>query len=71
MGQKKCSTSVLLARKTPAFYRRSQRESEGEEKAGAVEGQPGARGGGAGAEGEKNRMGRKKTRGLKTREGPE
>ena len=42
---------MLLARKPPAFHWRTQRESGGAE-AGSVEGQPGARDGCEGAEGE-------------------
>ena len=42
---------MLLACRPPAFHWKTQRESGGEE-AGGVEGQPGARDGGEGAEGE-------------------
>ena len=44
---------MLQARRLPAFHWRTLRES-GVEKAGGVEGQPGARDGGGGAEGEDN-----------------
>ena len=43
---------MLLARRPPAFHWRTLRESDGEEEAGGEEGQPGARDGGKGAEGE-------------------
>ena len=42
---------MLLARRSPSFHWRTLRESGGED-AGGVEGQPGARNGGEGAEGE-------------------
>ena len=42
---------MLLARRPPAFHWRTLRES-GKEEAGDVEGQPGARDGDDGAEGE-------------------
>ena len=49
--KRKCSSSVLLARRPPAFHQRTLRESGGEE-AGGAEKQPGARDSGEGAEGE-------------------
>ena len=42
---------MLLARRSPAFHWRTLKESGGEEAEG-VEGQPGARDGGKGAQGE-------------------
>ena len=43
IDKNKCSSSVLLAWKSTAFYWRTMRESGGGEKAGGVEGQPGTR----------------------------
>ena len=43
---------MLLARRPPAFHRRTLRESGGGEEAGDAEGQPRAMDGGEGAEGE-------------------
>ena len=44
------SSSVLLARRSPGFHWRILRESGGGEEAGGIEGRPGARDGGEGAE---------------------
>ena len=43
---------MLLTGTPPAFHWRTQRETGGREEAGGVEGQPGARDSGEGAEGE-------------------
>ena len=50
MGREKMSSSVLLARRSPGFHWRILRESGGGEEAGGIEGRPGARDGGEGAE---------------------
>ena len=46
-NKRKCSSSVLMARRPSAFHWRTLRES-GEEEAGDIEGQLGARGSGEG-----------------------
>ena len=51
--ERKCSNSVFLTQRLPAFHRRTLKEVRGEEKPGGIERQPGARNGGEGAEGEK------------------
>ena len=63
--EKKWSSSVLLARRPPAFHWRTLRESGRKEETGGVEGQPGARGGGKGAEGEDTKWADGGIRGLK------
>ena len=50
--ERKWSSSVLLARRPPAFHRRTLRESWGGVEAGGAERKPGARDGGGEAEGE-------------------
>ena len=50
--KRKWSSSVLLARKPPAFHWRTMRESGWGVEAGGAEGKPGARDSGGGAEGE-------------------
>ena len=52
VGRKKCSSSVLLDRRPPAFHCRALRESGKGEEAGGAEGQPEATGSGDKAEGE-------------------
>ena len=56
-----------LARRPPAFNLRTLKKLVGREEAGGVEGQPGARGGGEGAEEEDIKWADGGVRGLKTR----
>ena len=68
--ERKWSSSVLLARRPPAFHWRTLRESGGVEEGGAEE-KPGARDGGGGGRGRRYIMGRWGIKGLETRVGRE